>query len=173
MSSSTLIALIAAVISPASALLGVWLAARLTRQARLDEQQDRARQEALAGLSPFAALTVDCNPELVMGGRLREYSSPAEAVSGLYQRWLAVREPLILLWVSHPSAQVRQLAFDVQAELELLLRVTEKAIRRDTAAPSSVLQSSYQKILDDMKALGRSLSPLTQTGQSPAPALDI
>jgi hypothetical protein len=170
--SSTLIALIAAVISPASALLGVWLAARLTRQARLDDQQDRARQEALAGLSPFAALAVDSNPDLVMGGQLREYTSPAEAVSGLYQRWLAIREPLILLWVSHPSAQVRQLAFDVQAELELLLRMTELEIRHDTRYPSSALQSSYRKILVDMEALGRSLSPLTQSRQSPAPALD-
>jgi hypothetical protein len=164
--SSTLIALIAAVISPAAALSGVWLTARLTRQARLDEQQDRARREALAGLSPFAALAVDANPDLVLNGELREYPSPAEAASGLYQRWLAVREPLILLWMSHPSAQVRELAFSVQAELEMVLRVTEKVIKHNSSG-GDALRDSYNKVLHDMATLGRSLSPLAPSDQGP------
>jgi hypothetical protein len=160
---STLIALISAVISPASALSGIWLASRLTRQTRRDDQEDRARQEALASLGPFAALVVDANPALVLSGALREYDSPAEAISGLYRRWLSVREPLILLWVSHPSPLVRTLAFDVQAELEIVLRTAENATRdENTAAASSrvALRSAYDGLATKVATLGRLLSPL-------------
>jgi hypothetical protein len=151
-----LIALIAVVVSPASALAGVWLSARLSRRARLDEQQDHARQEALAGLGAFAALAVDANPQLVLAGQLREYASPAEAASGLHTRWLTAREPLMIVWMSHPSPQVRELAFTVQANLEMVLRITEKAAARD-AASMSPLTSAYDQLLKDMEALGRLL----------------
>jgi hypothetical protein len=160
---STLIALTSVVISPASALSGIWLASRLTRQARLDDQGDRARQEALASLGPFAALVVDANPELVLKGELREYDSPAQAISGLYRRWLAVREPLILLWVSHPSPTVRALAFNVQAELEMVLRIAEKATRDENAGTASLhaaSRSAYDELGTKVATLGRLLSPL-------------
>jgi hypothetical protein len=160
MSQANLIALIAVIISPAAALAGVWLSARLTRQARIEEQQDRARQDALAGLSPFAALVVDANPDLVLHGQLREYSSPQEAVPGLYQRWLAAREPLILLWVSHPSDRVRELAFSVQAELEMLLRLMEHGDH------TGLLQDKYAELGSKVLELGQSLSPLAGHSQA-------
>jgi hypothetical protein len=160
MSQANLIALVAVIISPAAALAGVWLTARLSRQARSEEQQDRARQDALAGLSSFAALVVDANPDLVLRNQLREYSSPQEAVSGLYQRWLAAREPLILLWVSHPSERVRELAFSVQAELEMLLRVMERG------DGTGLLQDKYAKLGLMLLELGQSLSPLDGHNQA-------
>jgi hypothetical protein len=160
MSQGNLIAFLAVIISPAAALAGVWLSARLSRQARIEEQQDRARQDALAGLSPFAALVVDANPDLVLHGQLREYSSPQEAVSGLYQRWLAAREPLILLWVSHPSDRVRELAFSVQAELEMLLRLMEHGNH------TGLSRDKYAELGSKVLELGQSLSPLVGHGQT-------
>jgi hypothetical protein len=79
MSQANLIALIAVIVSPAAALAGVWLTARLSRQARIEEQQGRAWQDALADISPFAALVVDAQPDLVLFNQLREYSSPRKA----------------------------------------------------------------------------------------------
>jgi hypothetical protein len=151
MSPANLIALVSVITSPLAALAGVWLAARLSSKSRDEERQDRARKDAFAGLSPFAALVVDANPDLLLRNKLREYSSPEEAVSGLYRRWLVAREPLVLLWVSHPSERVRDLAFSVQAELELLLRQMEKH------SDMNSLRERYDETARKLTELGQSL----------------
>ncbi|MET8681724.1 hypothetical protein ABZW18_30110 [Streptomyces sp. NPDC004647] len=139
------------------------MSARLSERGRLSAQREHARKEALTGLGTFAALVVDANPALIATGELREYGSPSEAVTGLYERWLTAREPLMLLWVSHPSPEVRDLAFSVQAQLELVLRRTAKALERQAELPGA----SYNKVLVDMTALGQSLSPRALGAREP------
>ncbi|MER5305768.1 hypothetical protein ABT039_40745 [Streptomyces lasiicapitis] len=155
MSASEVIALVAVVLSPVSALAGVWLSARLSERGRHEAQQEHVRQEAMTGLGTFAALAVDANPTLVATGQLKEYGSPRDAVKGLYERWLTAREPLMLLWVSHPSAEVRDLAFSTQAQLEMVLRRTEETLER----PAELPRASYDRALADMTALGQLISP--------------
>jgi hypothetical protein len=74
------------------------------------------------------AVLADSDPNLILNNELREYRDPMAAVDGLYQRWLAAREPLILLSSTHPSPEVRESAFELQASVEASLRMTAKAI---------------------------------------------
>lgn len=60
-----------------------------------------------------------------------------------------------ILWVSHLSDRVREFAFSVQAELELLLRLMEQG------KDGSPLRAGYDKIGLLLQELGRSLSPWT------------
>jgi len=71
---------------------------------------------------------VDSEPSLVANAQLREYATPQEAVQGLYDRWSRARESLLVMHYSHPNEQVRQLAFELQAQAELSLRLTAEMI---------------------------------------------
>lgn len=62
---------------------------------------------------------LDAEPTLVATGSIRDYNSPEAAVAGPYARRVQVREPLVLLACAHPSEEVRRLALNAQARLEL------------------------------------------------------
>jgi hypothetical protein len=129
MDATQIITVVSLIVSPASALAAVWLTSNLATGQRRREQEDRARADALSALGHLAAVYADAMPSLVYNGDLREYTSPEDAIKGLYARWNKAREPMMVLNVSHPSAEVRDLAFGVQGELEVVLRLTDDAIK--------------------------------------------
>jgi hypothetical protein len=122
------IALAAVLVAPAAALAGAALNAYLGRRAREVERAEQAREDALAALGHMKAVLADLSPTLILNNELREYADPKAAIDGLYKRWLNAREPLILLSTTHPSAEVRDSAFDLQAQVEASLRMTAKAV---------------------------------------------
>ena len=155
MDGAQILALTAVVVSPAAALVGVWLSSSLSARQRQREREDAARSEALASLAHFMALLVDAAPVLVVAGDLREYATPEEAIAGLYQRWGTAREGMVLLSVSHPSSEVRKLAFDLQARTEMSLRLTDGAIKSGSDPDSS----AHHESLAMAGRLGELLSP--------------
>jgi hypothetical protein len=154
--SSDVIALVSVVVSPASALIAVWLTQRATAEQKAAERAATGRAEALNGLARFASVAIDADPRLVANGDLREYASPDAAISGLYARWVAAREALVLLRFSHPSQEVQDLAQDAQAELEIALRKTEDAIKNH--GDLSAARKAWQGCLDKLGRLGPLLS---------------
>ncbi|MGZ4325854.1 MAG: hypothetical protein ACXVH3_26840 [Solirubrobacteraceae bacterium] len=103
------------------------------------------------------ALLLDAEPSLVVTNELREYSTPEAAVKGLIERWLSLREPLVLLWITHPVAEVRQAALMFQAEVELCLRHTADAAKSDGDITRA--RESYAKAAERARELGKLLSP--------------
>ena len=61
---------------------------------------------------------------------------------------------MVLLSISHPSAEVRRLAFAVQADLEMVLRVTDDAIQTEGELPGY----EYRECLRELERLGELLS---------------
>jgi hypothetical protein len=153
---SDVVAVVALVVSPAAALAGVWLTARLTEKSRRAAQADAGRTEALAALARFMSVVVDAEPTLVYTGDLREYPSPTEAVKGLYVRWAAAREPMLLLSLTHPKEQIRQLCFQVQAEAQIVLRQVDDAIQ--ASGDLDPARRHYEKLTSDLSRLGQLLS---------------
>ncbi|MBV8863062.1 MAG: hypothetical protein JO082_15240 [Mycobacterium sp.] len=156
MDGSQVVALASVIVSPAGALAGVWLTSSLTARQRRRDQQDKYRDNALHGLARFMSLAIDANPSMVLSGDLREYTSPEDAIAGLYERWKVAREPLVLLAYSHPSDEVRRLAFDVQAGLELVLRRTDDLIKSNPDAEMRLggPQTEYERFGDKARMLG-------------------
>ena len=149
------IALVAVVIGPISVLAGAWTNAHLARRSKLQDADAAARREALDALGRMKALLADAVPDLVLGDGLLEYEGPEQAVQGLYQRWLTAREPLVLLSVTHPSEDVRHLAFRLQAEVEMALRAMHKTLGGDRADATEW----WNKATDSAAALGKLLTP--------------
>ncbi|WP_156771967.1 hypothetical protein [Mycobacterium sp. 1245805.9] len=162
MADGGIVSIVSVIVSPVAALLGAWVNSVATqRQHRLD-QQDKYRDDALQGLARFMSLLLDANPSLVAAGDLREYGSPKDAITGLYERWKAAREPLVLLAFSHPSVEVRKLAFDLQAHLELVLRHTDDWLNcqrspEEGLSFKSRAQELYDRCARNGAALGRLL----------------
>lgn len=154
---SDVVALVSVVVSPIAALIGVWMTSRLSEKARARDREDKAREEALRGLGEFIAVLVDGEPRLVAHGDLREYDSPGDAISGLYARWAAVRQPLMLLNVTHPSREVRRLAFQAQAQMEMVLRQTDDCLQgKSDLSPA---RFSYDELQGVVRELAKKLSP--------------
>lgn len=106
------------------------------------------------------AVYVDAEPTLIYTGSLREYTSPQDAIAGLYKRWLIVREPMLLLSVSHPSAEVQTLAFHGQAQLEMVLRLTDDAIKSKGSLDQA--RRIYDECGEKLTRLGKLLSAFTR-----------
>lgn len=159
MSAAEVTALVSLALSPIAALSGVWLTSHLAAQRVARDRNEQARGEAMAALGRFTAVAVDANPALIRANDLREFSTPDEAVAGLYERWGHVREPLMVLSISHPEADVRRLAFDVQAELELCLRQTSDAMSSDEHTTAA--EASYRAMLGHLQELAQLLSPFS------------
>jgi hypothetical protein len=153
---SETVSIVSVIVSPIAALVGAWLNSHLAQRQRRRDQQDTYRENALQGLASFMSLVLDANPSLILNGDLREYPTPIDAINGLYERWKSAREPLVLLTFSHPSDQVRKLAFTLQAELEMVLRNTDDALKSKSASSGS-LQEAYIKCFNDGDVLGRLL----------------
>jgi hypothetical protein len=83
----------------------------------------------------------DANPALIRGNELREHDTPEEAVAGLYKQWTKAREPLLMLSFGHPSERVRKLAFALQADVEMSLRLSERDLTRDESKSYSNITS--------------------------------
>jgi hypothetical protein len=162
MDAAVVIALVTVVVSPASALVAVWLTSRLGAEKDRRAQQNTFRTEALSAVSSFMGLVVDSAPGMVTRGDLREYASPQEAVSGLYERWKVAREPMVLLSLSHPSDAVRTLAFRVQEYEELVLRNIDSAVKAGRTMNDPDRQ--HQEVIADIAALGRYFLPFDGEG---------
>lgn len=158
MKASDWIALAAVLVSPAAVLAGAfansYLAARNTRA----RAEDRARQDALKGLAEMKSLLLDAEPSLILKNELGEYLGIDAAVQGLYSRWLMIREPLVLLSVMHPSEEVRDAAVDLQAEVEVAIRMTGRAAE---SPRSSDPYDAYTRAIETASRLGKLLSPYT------------
>jgi hypothetical protein len=151
---SETVSIVSVIVSPIAALMGAWLNSHLAQRQRRRDQQDTYRDNALQGLARFMSLALDANPSLILKGDLREYPTPIDAINGLYERWKSAREPLVLLTFSHPSRQVRSLAFNLQAKLEMVLRNTDDVLKSKSASSDS-LQEAYDKCVKDGVELGR------------------
>jgi hypothetical protein len=103
------------------------------------------------------SLLLDAAPSLVLNNELREYSNADAAIKGLYERWLGLREPLVLLSVTHPSHEVRDAAFVFQAEVEMSLRRTADAAK--PGAPRRLADDAYHRAGIAATRLGQLLSP--------------
>lgn len=151
-------------------MLGAWLNSQLAGRQHGREQEDKYRDDALKGLAGFMSLVLDAQPDLILAGDLREYASPKDAIAGLYERWKQAREPMVLLAFSHPSGEVRNLAFKLQAELELVLRHTDDHLLNAGGSVSvdkrGQASDEYQQCLHKGKELGRLLlgSPAASSG---------
>ena len=157
MTASEWIALVAVIVSPAAALAGAYLNSYLAARNRREESAERARDAALEDLGKMDALLVDASPKLVLANELREYRSPEEAVRGLYGRWLKLREPLFLLSLTHPSPDVRDAAFEFQAQVEISLRMTADAAKDPGRHEQA--DAAYQRASETANRLGKLLSP--------------
>ena len=156
------IALVAVMVAPLSALAGAWVNATLAKRGKAEEADAAARRDALIGLGRMKALLIDSQPSLVLANDLREYANPNEAVDGLFRRWLEAREALILLSVTHPNMQVRELAFRVQADVEFVLRTLDKIIKRgETADADGTAEHAFLQASESTVRLGELLSPYT------------
>jgi hypothetical protein len=131
---ANLISLVSVVASPVAALAGVLATANVTGRQHQRERRDKYREDAQRGLSEFISVALDARPAFVIGGELREYSSPALAVAELYVRWKVARGPLLFMGVTHPSTEVRDLAQEVQSDFEFLLRSTDDLIKQRSVA---------------------------------------
>jgi hypothetical protein len=151
---SETVSIVSVIVSPVAALMGSWVNSRLAQRQRRRDQQDTYRDNALQGLASFMSLVLDANPSLVLRGDLREYPTASAAIKGLYARWKKAREPLVLLAFSHPSDQVRTLAFQLQAGLEMVLRSTDDVLRSESP-PSDSLQEDYDECVNEGAELGR------------------
>jgi hypothetical protein len=105
------------------------------------------------------AVAVDAEPTLVVTGSLREYASPKDAIAGLYKRWDLAREPMVLLRVTYPLEEVRNLAFEVQAELEMVLRETDDVVKSQGSLDNAL--ALYHTCLEKLGRLGGLISTLT------------
>ena len=143
------IALVAVFVSPLAALGGAWLNSYLSRRAKADEQAEIFRKENAQAIAPMFGVLVDALPSLIIGSQLREYDSPRAAIEGLYGRWAVAREPLLVMHYAHPSENVRRLAFDFQAKVEMSLRQTDNWIQRNTDTDSSP-DTSQPKVADSI-----------------------
>ena len=157
MEASEWIALVAVFVSPAAALAGAYVNSHLASRNRRAESADAARSEALQGVARMHSLLLDAVPSLVLTNDLREYASPDAAVRGLYGRWLELREPLVLLSLTHPSPEVREAAFAFQAEVEMSLRTTSDAASNE--AERDHAEEMYRRAGETALRLGQLLSP--------------
>lgn len=156
------IALVSVVVAPLSALAGAWVNATLAKRGKAEEADAVARRDALIGLGRMKALLIDSQPSLVLANDLREYETPTEAIEGLFRRWLEAREDLILLSVTHPSTEVRGLAFKVQAEVEFVLRTLDRIVKSGkTADDHEAAQQAFLRASESTVRLGERLSPYT------------
>jgi hypothetical protein len=142
-----------------AALTGVWLTARLTARGRQAEAEREERKDALGAVAGLMSIVVDADPTLILAGDLREYDTPAEAIEGLYGRWRAAREPLVLLSLSYPSEEGRHLAFNAQAKLEIALRLTDDA-RKSPGADITHARAALSECAESLQRLARTISAL-------------
>jgi hypothetical protein len=151
------IALVAVIVSPAAALAGAWLNSSLAARGRRQEAADRAREQAIEGVAQMKSLLLDAVPRLIVGNELREYESLEEAVDGLYARWLKAREPLVLVHVAHRDPEVRHLAYRLQAEAEVSLRLSADAAKAGEVDDNT--QHAWEQAHFTADELGQRLSP--------------
>ena len=128
MTAGELMTLVGVIVAPLAALAGVWLEKRLSSHERALRQEDFDRRASANAVGPMLSVLVDADCDLVTNSRLYEYATAKEAIRGLYVRWAKAREPLLILHVSHRSAEVRELAMSLQVEVEILLRAISTAV---------------------------------------------
>ena len=157
MKSSDWIALVAVFVAPVAALAGAYVNSLLAARNRQTESAERALADALEGVARMRTLLLDAVPSLIIANDLREYSSPDEAVRGLYSRWLTLREPLVLLSLTHPSEEVRDMALEFQAEVEMSLRMTADATKPGVGGDPA--DEAYRRACNTAGRLGQLLSP--------------
>ena len=162
MQPSEWIALVAVVVGPAAALAGVWVQTRLAERTQDRVREATAQADALTAVARMQALILDAQPTLILNNELGEYSSPEDAIAGLYERWLTLREPLVLLAITHPQRDVRMAALDLQASVEMLLRDARLSVHGNDAR--RVVE--YDDVLDAGVRLGQLLSPF-EAGDHP------
>jgi hypothetical protein len=154
------ISLVAVIVAPLSVMAGAWLNSSLVRRTKATDDDRAALADALVALGRMKALLIDAQPNLVLNNDLREYESPNEAIAGLFQRWVEYREPFVLLSVTHPNEEVRDLAFTLQGDVELLLRMLDDTIKgAKHSDPSRTNEEAFHRATDTTLRLGRLLSP--------------
>jgi hypothetical protein len=94
------------------ALGGVLLGQWLQRKDRREAADERRRDEAAAILAPIKALVSDADPLRL--GLFNPQQHLQESMPLLIEEWRSGREALLKLSLSHPSAQVRELAEQTQ-----------------------------------------------------------
>jgi hypothetical protein len=155
MNANNWIALVAILVAPTSALAGAWVNSFLAAKSKATETVKTAQADALIALGRMKTLLVDAQPSLILNNELREYAQPKDALAGLYKRWLEAREPLVLMSVTHPSPEVRDKAFALQAQAEMALRTVNQVLDGLQLDP----MANWRQAAQTAGELGQLLSP--------------